>query len=71
MEYLLRPRELWERSYAQYVSFHSGDPALAREIAEIRTRRDLLYIPYLWDDDDFEPIASAIDDHFQELGWIT
>ena len=71
MEYLLRPRELWERSYAQYVAIRGGAPNLAREMAEVRTRRDLLYIPYLWDDDDFEPIASAIDDHFRELGWIT
>ena len=68
-DYLLRPDEAWERSYAQYVVQRSGDPALLAELAERRRPAGTPFIPYLWDDDDIGPVAAAIDDLFQELGW--
>ena len=64
--YLVRPVELWARSYAQYVATRSGGD-LAKELTVTLDR----YNSYTqqWDPKDFEPIAKSIDDIFRRLGW--
>lgn len=65
VEYLLGPRELFARSYSQYVVVRSGDPKLRQELEkglEPDYREQ-------WHEDDFAPIADALDDLFDRLGW--
>lgn len=63
--------ELWARSYAQYVTMRSGDPALRNDIEETRIARiaNLRY-PLQWVDHDFAVIADTIDALLRRLGWI-
>jgi SPP1 gp7 family putative phage head morphogenesis protein len=70
VRYLLDPRELWARSYAQYVTLRSGDAQLTRELDEMR-RPGVVVYPSQWVDADFAPIAEAIDRLFEDLGWLT
>lgn len=67
LRYLLSDKEVWARSYAQYVATRSGNEAMLAQIAE--QRKDQLYGDRQWADDDFQPIARAIDNLFQGLGW--
>ena len=72
LEYRALP-ELWARSYAQFVTERSGDPALrasltAHRAADAAATRQISRLLH-WDDDDFAPIAEAIDQLFRRLGW--
>jgi hypothetical protein len=69
LAYALQTDELWERSYAQYIVLQGGDVELRAEVDERRRQMGSFFIPYLWDDDDFDPIAQAIDSIFGRLGW--
>lgn len=57
LKYVFSGEELWARAYSQYVAVRSGNPALLRQLQELRRTPFM----YQWDDDDFEPIADAID----------
>lgn len=65
--YLLSPREEFARSYSQWVAVRSGNRRLLDDLAKLRAEPGVL--PYQWADDDFEPIARALDDLFAEVGW--
>ena len=70
VEYLLQPRELLARGYAQYVAFKSGDPAMTEELAAIRWRPSRgIYYPEQWEDREFGSVAGAFDRAILELGW--
>jgi hypothetical protein len=70
-DYLLKPEELWARSYAQYIAERSAD-------SDMLAALDLLRPPALtgqlyssqWETTDFAPVAAAIDTLFKGLGWI-
>lgn len=64
-EYLLKPTELWARAYAQYVTLRSGDPRMAAEIGDSMKGS----VPTQWSDQDFGPVARAMDEAFAKLGW--
>jgi hypothetical protein len=64
--YLAHDAEFWARAYAQYIGTRSGNAAL---LAELSAMRQGVY-PLVWDDDDFEPIAAAIDGLLREKGWL-
>ncbi|CAA9568445.1 MAG: hypothetical protein AVDCRST_MAG88-2113 [uncultured Thermomicrobiales bacterium] len=61
--------ELWARSYAQYVALRGRDAALLDELDAARARGAGVDFAEQWDDDDFAPIAHAIDELFERLGW--
>lgn len=67
LRYLLSDKEVWARSYAQYVATRSGNEAMLAQIAN--ERKDQLYGDRQWSDEDFQPIAKAIDGVFAGLGW--
>jgi SPP1 gp7 family putative phage head morphogenesis protein len=68
--YMLKPEEIFARSYAQYIAVRSGNKEMRRELDQFRAGRAApLYIPWQWEDDDFEPIGSAFDEVFSGLGW--
>ena len=67
--YFGSPEELWARSYAQWVAVRSGDVQLAAELDRAREywyAEAGPYLPEQWEDDDFAPIASALDRVFAE-----
>lgn len=70
--YAIRDIELWARSYQQFIALRSRDAALLQALDAHRRRPPggKLYIPTYWDDDDFAPIAAAIEKLFRRLGWI-
>jgi hypothetical protein len=68
----LLPDECWARSYAQYGATRSGMISLQRNLVSLRARDPgKVYYPLQWDDDDFVPIAEAVDHLFIEMGWRT
>ena len=65
-EYHLRPDELWARCYAQYITEKSADPQLAAQLAISRA-----FDPdRQWDEVDFLPVSTAMDELFASLGWL-
>lgn len=68
MQYLLKPEELWARSYSQWVALRSGDRDLLRGVDYYRKIVKLVQLQWAWDD--FDPIAAGIDDLMRRLGWV-
>jgi len=66
--YTLDEKEIWARSYAQYIAVRSGNPTMLAQLA--KERLDPVYSERQWDDEDFAPIAAAIDALFRRLGWL-
>lgn len=69
VNYLLKPSELWARAYAQYVATRSGVPLLKEQLERDRGNLQNRYRDRHWSDEDFAPIAEAIDTMFTKLGW--
>jgi hypothetical protein len=69
--YLASAKEVWARSYAQYIATRSDSALLKRELREEQQRATDSPLPRQWADDDFVDIAQAFDDLFLELGWMT
>lgn len=70
LDYLLEPKEMFARGYAQYIAQRSGDPAILEELKRYdgREKLDLVY-PESWSEEDFVPIASEFDRLFENQGW--
>lgn len=68
--YYLDKNEEFARAYSQYILYKTGDPKLRKQLNEILESGNTLYQLSQWSDDDFVPIAQAMDDLFGELGWI-
>lgn len=66
-EYLLSGRELFARSYAQWVTEKSGNAALVAQLPKIRTAMGFLS---QWEPEDFAPISAALDAVFKSKGWL-
>jgi hypothetical protein len=62
-DYLTKPSEMFARAYFQWVAIRSGDQTLLKELHAHQGTG------YAWQDDDFEPIADAMDKLFGRLGW--
>lgn len=69
LRYLATTKEVWARAYAQYITLRTGDPTMRSQLNQLRQRLGQVYYPSQWDDDDFEPIAEAIDRLMLRLGW--
>jgi len=67
IRYALTERELFARSYAQWIAGRSNDDKMK---AELRSTQEFRPHRSQWDDEEFEPIAAAMDEMFQELGWL-
>ncbi len=64
--YLLSPRELWARAYAQFIAEKAGDQTLASQLAKRVGRQ----IHEQWDTADFAPISSEIESVFRTMKWL-
>jgi hypothetical protein len=65
LDYLLNPKELWARGYAQYITAKTGDPTLRKQLEEMRAMEP----DRQWADEDFAPVLQAIDEAFKVKGW--
>lgn len=71
LHYLPQPRELWARSYAQFVAGRSNDMAPRMQLDSLRNRPvGTFYYGEQWDEDDFLLISASIEAIFQDLGWM-
>lgn len=72
ISYLLRRREIWARSYSQWISMKSGDKKLVDQLkAEInQDAKRQLPLPGQWREENFGPIAEAIEELFKQMGWL-
>lgn len=69
--YLLEPKELFARAYAQYIAVRSGHPELRAQLD--RERRAMLpgmVYHTQWTDADFEAISQAIDRELRRNRWV-
>lgn len=71
LAYLLSPKEIWSRCYAQYIAVRSGDRTLLDQLNARRNATGAVELPTFWGDIDFRPLADAIDRLFRKLGWRT
>lgn len=72
--YLLPRRELFARSYAQWIAIRSQHPEGLRDLQKLldRAKTDPTQpYPRQWEAADFAPIAAALDRLFGLLGWLT
>ena len=67
--YLLRPVEMWARSYSQFIAFQSQDESLIRQLDIDRKSLNFTSRFSQWTDDDFKPIYNAILSLFKEQQW--
>jgi hypothetical protein len=75
INYLLRRRELWARSYSQWLIAKilqggHGEVDFRQRLAKrLDSAREHPYNGQ-WSDDDFAPISAAIDTLFKKKGWL-
>ena len=65
IDYLLRPKEITARAFAQWVVTRRGDEDAWANMLPLTGRGYWHY----WDPDDFAEIAAAFDAIFEKLGW--
>lgn len=70
LQYYLNPVEQWARSYAQWVATKSKNSIMIEQVKSIIADNNQVYAASQWSDADFEPIAAAIDEIFNALGWL-
>jgi hypothetical protein len=71
LEYEKSMTEWFARAYVQYIAVTTGDPVLLREVSSVRSTPtwELLY-PRAWQDDEFEPVARALERLLVSKGWM-
>lgn len=70
VDYLLQPWEVWARSYAQFIAVKSRNPELMEQLKQRVDEPFAQAYTMHWRDDDFAPIAEAMELLFQQLGWM-
>jgi len=63
-------KETFARSYAQWIAHKSGDQGLRSYYDKELLKIENGAAPLTWEWDDFQPVASAIDDIFRSRGWL-
>ncbi len=67
LQRMIEHKEIWARSYSQYIAKKSGEQNLTRAISGIRSSE---FAFRQWDDEDFAPIMAAMDELFGNLKWL-
>ena len=70
VRYYLSTHEQWARSYAQWVGQKSGNVNMITQSKVITERSYSPYSNSQWNEADFAPISTAIDNIFEKLGWL-
>lgn len=69
-DYYLRTWEIWARAYAQWIAQKSGRTDMLAALDKIRGDTDPVFRRSQWGEQDFAPIAAAIEAMFRKLGWL-
>jgi hypothetical protein len=71
VKYLLRPQEVFARSYAQFIAAESGNSTLVNELATLRkTREGAIKYPAQWADEDFAAVREELLRVIMEMKWL-
>jgi hypothetical protein len=70
IDYILSARELFARSYAQWIALRSGDEELLTDVERIRADRNPLMTLVQWESDEFDLLADVFDQLMETLGWM-
>lgn len=68
--YYLQGRELFARSYAQYVAVKSRNRVLLDQVSLRRAGVEGRFYRVQWAESDFQVIAEAFDEILEALGWL-
>lgn len=71
VEYLLQPRELFARAYAQFIAEESRNPVLMRQLEAVRSTRQSRVYHDLWADDDFSSVGTELRSLIGRRRWMT
>lgn len=70
VSYLLRPTEMFARSYGQFIAERSGSAELLAELSGVRSRPIEVLYPEQWQETDFRAIAEEFVLLFRKRGWM-
>jgi len=72
LSYLLQAHEIWARSYSQFIAQRGGSAAMSDQLQRWVARERTGQINYTsqWEEQDFKPIAKAIEALFIKRGWM-
>jgi hypothetical protein len=70
IEYLLDPKEVWARSYAQFIAKRSGSKSMKKGLEDVLEMQKSIPHKYQWVGSDFDEIEKAIEEMMGDLGWI-
>lgn len=70
LEYLLRPREMWARAYAQYIAVKSQDSLMIKQLEILQNDVIFKTVQTQWNDNEFKSIIQEIDKYFSDKNWI-
>jgi hypothetical protein len=71
IRYLMRPQEIFARSYAQFIASESRESSFLDDLSELRAVRvGQITYPAQWNDDDFGAIQAALRGAIIALGWL-
>jgi len=68
---LIEYPEFFARSYAQYIVLKSNDDLLLSQLKLRRSQPEEIVLPRQWSDEDFIPIAEAMEDIILSHCWMT
>lgn len=69
-KYYLDQTEIFARAYSQYIVTKSKDPLLTQQLGKIIDKYADSSYNIQWNENDFKPIAHALDELFLKKGWI-
>lgn len=67
LSYLLSPKEIWARAYAQFIAERGGSAAMSGELASALEKSQF---KIQWETADFKAVGEAIEKMFGKLGWM-
>lgn len=69
VSYVTRRHETFARAYSQWIAIRSGSAMMLHDLDVRREETRRSRYPDVWDNDEFAPIAAAMDRLFERQGW--
>ncbi len=70
-DYLLEPKEMFARAYAQYIAWRSADDVLFERLDRLLTHENPRWRLRQWPHAQYLPLVERFDTLFESLGWLT